>query len=101
MSESPTPSTSTTISADLAAAAERRLQQRQASSTSELQFTGPEHEQRQKFRRLIDPGILRPNAEAQALASLKVAALGINSWCHHFYIALNVDIIDHLRKSLA
>ncbi|KAJ7904549.1 hypothetical protein B0H14DRAFT_2663424 [Mycena olivaceomarginata] len=71
MSESPTPSTSTTISADLAAAAERRLQQRQASSTSELQFAGPEHEQRQKFRRLIDPGILRPNAEAQALASLK------------------------------
>ncbi|KAJ7368337.1 hypothetical protein DFH08DRAFT_22961 [Mycena albidolilacea] len=71
MSESPTPSTSTTISADLAAAAERRLQQRQASSTSELQFAGPEHEQRQKFRRLLDPGILRPNAEAQALASLK------------------------------
>ncbi|KAJ6515862.1 hypothetical protein C8R45DRAFT_1087008 [Mycena sanguinolenta] len=66
------PSTSATISgADLAAAAERRLQQRQAAPSAELQFTGAEHELRQKFRRLIDPGILRPNAEAQALASLK------------------------------
>ncbi|KAF8195857.1 hypothetical protein K438DRAFT_2017104 [Mycena galopus ATCC 62051] len=66
------PSTSTTISpADLAAAAERRLQQNQRPSASELQFTGAEHELRQKFRRLIDPGILRPNADAQALASLK------------------------------
>ncbi|KAJ7781208.1 hypothetical protein B0H16DRAFT_1497439 [Mycena metata] len=66
------PTTSATISpADLAAAAERRLQQSQGPSASELQFTGADHELRQKFRRLIDPGILRRNPENQALASLK------------------------------
>ncbi|KAJ7682770.1 hypothetical protein DFH06DRAFT_1464410 [Mycena polygramma] len=66
------PSTSATISAaDRAAAAERRLQQHQGPSASELQFSGAEHDLRQKFRRLIDPGILRPNAKDQALASLK------------------------------
>jgi len=66
------PPTSPTISAsDLAAAAERRLQQHRGPSASELQFSGAEHELRQKFRRLIDPGILRPNAKDQALASLK------------------------------
>ncbi|KAJ7507845.1 hypothetical protein B0H11DRAFT_2185404 [Mycena galericulata] len=58
-------------STNLAAAAERRLQQHQGPPPSELQFSGPEHELRQKFRRLIDPGILRPNPAAQALASLK------------------------------
>lgn len=31
-----------------------------------------EHEQRQMFRRLIDPGIYRPNSKETALASLKV-----------------------------
>ncbi|KAJ7047338.1 hypothetical protein C8F04DRAFT_1058469 [Mycena alexandri] len=67
------PTTPATISpSDLAAAAERRLQQGQGPSASELQFTGADHELRQKFRRLIDPGILRRNAENQALASLKI-----------------------------
>ncbi|KAJ7276434.1 hypothetical protein B0H12DRAFT_1085423 [Mycena haematopus] len=79
------PSTSITISgSDLAAAAERRLQQRQAPSASELQFTGAEHELRQKFRRLIDPGILRPNAEAQALASLKTLLTISENLLHDF-----------------
>ncbi|KAJ7179107.1 hypothetical protein C8R46DRAFT_1072462 [Mycena filopes] len=67
------PSAPTTISAsDLAAAAERRLQQHQGPSASEVQFSGANHDLRQKFRRLIDPGILRPNPKAQALASLKM-----------------------------
>ncbi|KAK7054274.1 PUB domain-containing protein [Favolaschia claudopus] len=65
------PSSSNIAAADLAAAAERRLQQRQAASPSELQFSGAEHDLRQKFRRLIQPGILGRNADAQALASLK------------------------------
>ncbi|KAJ7498889.1 hypothetical protein FB451DRAFT_13759 [Mycena latifolia] len=70
MSNSPA---STSISgSELAAAAERRLQQRQAPSPSELQFSGAEHDLRQKFRRMIDPGILRPNPKQQALESLKV-----------------------------
>ncbi|KAM6495856.1 hypothetical protein JOM56_008562 [Amanita muscaria] len=30
-----------------------------------------DHERRQKFRRLIDPGIIRPNSKEQAMASLK------------------------------
>ncbi|KAJ7771404.1 hypothetical protein DFH07DRAFT_228844 [Mycena maculata] len=68
---SPPPAPASISGSDLAAAAERRLQQQQGPSASELQFTGPEHDLRQKFRRLIDPGILRPNPEAQALASLK------------------------------
>ncbi|KAJ7700129.1 hypothetical protein B0H17DRAFT_901028, partial [Mycena rosella] len=59
----------------LAAAAERRLRQHQGPSPSELQFSGAEHDLRQKFRRLIDPGILRPNAKEQALASLKTLLL--------------------------
>ncbi|KAJ6539379.1 hypothetical protein B0H19DRAFT_1178767 [Mycena capillaripes] len=66
------PSTSAPISAsDLAAAAERRIQQRLGPPASDLPFSGPEHDLRQKFRRLIDPGILRPNPQAQALTSLK------------------------------
>ncbi|KAJ7095419.1 hypothetical protein B0H15DRAFT_112395 [Mycena belliarum] len=62
-------------SSDLAAAAERRLQQQQGPSPLELQFSGAEHDLRQKFRRLIDPGILRPNPKAQALQSLKTLLL--------------------------
>ncbi|CAK5275540.1 unnamed protein product [Mycena citricolor] len=56
------------------AAVERRLAQQQAAAANsdELLFSGAEHDLRQKFRRLIDPGILRPNAEAQAAASLKI-----------------------------
>ncbi|TFK75875.1 hypothetical protein BDN72DRAFT_831312 [Pluteus cervinus] len=55
--------------AALAAAAERRIQ------TLPLQQTAAqlaaEHDTRQKFRRLIDPGIIRPNAKDQAMSSLK------------------------------
>jgi hypothetical protein len=59
------------ISSDaLAAAAERRACQLPAHlSAAQLAAA---HERRQAFRRLIDPGILRPNSKEQAMASLKV-----------------------------
>ncbi|KAG2348943.1 hypothetical protein BDR05DRAFT_856655, partial [Suillus weaverae] len=54
----------------LAAAAQRRnVSTGQAISSSELLL---QHEQRQKFRRLIDPGISRPNSQEAAMASLKI-----------------------------
>lgn len=62
---------SSSISSDaLAAAAERRTRLLHPQ-TSAAQLAA-EHEKRQTFRRLIDPGILRPNAKEQAMASLKV-----------------------------
>lgn len=54
----------------LAAAVERRTRQLPAQpSAAQL---AAEHERRQAFRRLIDPGIVRPNTKEQAAASLKV-----------------------------
>lgn len=38
-----------------------------------------EHEKRQHFRRLIDPGIVRPNSKQVAMDSLKASTLPI---CH-------------------
>ncbi|KAG6916286.1 hypothetical protein DXG01_007527 [Tephrocybe rancida] len=65
---SPEPSPS--ISADaLAAAAERRTSQLPAQPSAAQMAA--EHERRQAFRRLIDPGIVRPNSKEQAVASLK------------------------------
>ncbi|KAG2077383.1 hypothetical protein BDR04DRAFT_1043346 [Suillus decipiens] len=58
----------------LAAAAQRRnvtIGQASQLSSSELLR---QHEQRQKFRRLIDPGISRPNSQEAAMASLKVCS---------------------------
>jgi len=52
----------------LATAAQRRAES--AQPTSEAQ-QHQEYELRQKFRRLIDPGILRPNSKDVAMASLK------------------------------
>ncbi|KAG6844913.1 hypothetical protein H0H87_002612 [Tephrocybe sp. NHM501043] len=61
---------SPSISADaLAAAAERRA--RQVSAQPSAVQMAAEHERRQAFRRLIDPGIVRPNSKEQAIASLK------------------------------
>lgn len=53
-----------------AAAAERRIRQAQPQKTAAQQAAM--HERRQKFRRMIDPGIMRPNAHEQAVQSLKV-----------------------------
>ncbi|KAF5369925.1 hypothetical protein D9758_001015 [Tetrapyrgos nigripes] len=60
---------SASISDALAAAAERRTQSTsEGPSHAELMV---QHEKRQAFRRLIDPGIMRPNAEPQAYKSLE------------------------------
>jgi len=53
----------------LAAAAERRVSDVTRQKTTAQ--VASEYEKRQKFRRMIDPGIMRPNAEAQAHRSLK------------------------------
>jgi hypothetical protein len=54
---------------EIAAAAERRAQASPPTDhLTELEL----HEKRQHFRRLIDPGILRPNAKDVALSSLEV-----------------------------
>jgi len=71
MSESTSPARSPEIAADLlAAAAQRRTQQGADGSTGAQSMQ--EYEMRQAFRRLIDPGILRPNSKDVAMASLKV-----------------------------
>ena len=62
------------VSSDaLAAAAELRT--RQAVPQLTAAQMAAEHEKRQKFRRLLDPGITRPNSKEQALRSLKVGLL--------------------------
>ena len=59
------------VSSDaLAAAAELRT--RQAVPQLTAAQMAAEQEKRQKFRRLLDPGITRPNSKEQALRSLKV-----------------------------
>ena len=59
----------------IAAAAERRLRmQRVEASTSAQGYDAfdEHHEKRQEFRRLVDPGILRPNPRPLALEALEV-----------------------------
>ena len=66
----PTSARSPEITADvLAAAAQRRAQDANASPEGQ---SIQDYEMRQNFRRLIDPGILRPNSKDVATASLKV-----------------------------
>ncbi|KAG5722273.1 hypothetical protein E4T56_gene10012 [Termitomyces sp. T112] len=61
---------SDSVSSDaLAAAVERRTRQLPAQPSAAQMAV--EHERRQTFRRLIDPGIVRPNSKEQAAASLK------------------------------
>lgn len=55
----------------LAAAAERRSLQRPQTELTAAQLAA-EHDRRQTFRRLVDPGIMRPNPKDQAMKSLKV-----------------------------
>ena len=57
----------------IAAAAELRT--RQAVPQLSAAQMAAEHEKRQKFRRLLDPGITRPNSKEQALRSLKVGVV--------------------------
>lgn len=61
----------------LAAAAERRTRQVTPQlTTSQL---AAQHDKRQRFRRLIDPGITRPNSKDRAMSSLKVPEI---LWWH-------------------
>jgi len=53
-----------------AEAAERRIQQEAPLQTAAQ--IAAEHEKRLVFRRLLDPGIMRPNPYETAMASLKV-----------------------------
>lgn len=50
-----------------------------AAESSQAVFSGDEHDRRQKFRRLINPGITRPNSKETALAALKVSL--VSSQC--------------------
>ena len=65
---------------EMAAAIERRVQaerekaQADAAIKAQREFEQT-HDKRQEFRRLIDPGILRPNAHELAIESLIVAHL--------------------------
>lgn len=70
MSDSPAPVASPISYDALREAAERRAQQ-QPTQRSAAQLAA-EHERRQMFRRLLDPGITRPNSKEQAMASMKV-----------------------------
>ena len=61
----------------VAAAIERRLQaerEKAAAAAQSSMFDG-KHEKRQEFRRMIDPGILRPNPRPLALEALQVQLL--------------------------
>jgi len=69
-SATPPDSHSPSISSDaLADAAERRTRQLPLQQTAGQ--LAAEHDKKQKFRRLVDPGIFRPNSRDQALESLK------------------------------
>ncbi|KAF9055324.1 hypothetical protein BDZ89DRAFT_15394 [Hymenopellis radicata] len=63
------PSTSYISPDTLAEAVERRT--RSLPPQKSAAQLAAEHERRQTFRRMIDPGIMRPNPKDQALASLK------------------------------
>jgi hypothetical protein len=60
-----------------AAAAAALLRASQAPAQKSAAQLSAEHDRRQTFRRMIDPGIVRPNSKEQASSSLKVKALSL------------------------
>jgi hypothetical protein len=87
-------------SSALAEAAERRTRQATPQLTSAQ--LAAKHERRQKFRRLVDPGITRPNPKDKAMSSLKV----YESLIHHDRRLLNaivfhVDFADDIGEPFA
>ncbi|KAL1680049.1 hypothetical protein EV122DRAFT_262995 [Schizophyllum commune] len=60
-----------TASPDAALAAVERRLQSVPHQPSAAQLAA-DHDKRQKMRRMIDPGIVRPNSKEQALASMKI-----------------------------
>jgi hypothetical protein len=73
MSSSPVSPPARVSNDALAAAAELRT--RRAAPQLTAAQKAVEHEKRQKFRRLLDPGITRPNSKEQALSSLRVSVV--------------------------
>lgn len=72
--DAPSSGSPVSVSSDaIAAAAELRT--RQAVPQLTAAQMAAEHEKRQKFRRLLDPGITRPNSKEQAFRSLKVGVV--------------------------
>lgn len=65
---------------EVAAAFERKLRRQREEEERKAAAEGGHvpfdhnHEKRQEFRRLIDPGIMRPNARPVALEALEVSA---------------------------
>ena len=60
------------LRSELALAAERRTDAQQETKAEELKRLAHEHDVKQTFRRLIDPGIMRPNNRDHALEAMKV-----------------------------
>ncbi|KAF5363787.1 hypothetical protein D9756_000414 [Leucocoprinus leucothites] len=71
MSSSPPQSPENRSVSTNAAAAAALARARQAPTQKPAAQLAAEHDQRQTFRRLIDPGIIRPNSKEQAMSSLK------------------------------
>lgn len=94
---SPDPQTASVSNDALAAAAELRT--RQAAPQLTAAQMAAEHEKRQKFRRLLDPGITRPNSKEQALSSLKVFYLCFSVWQSHKFVKCLLDSAGHNRES--
>lgn len=83
----PTPDMSPPSTSEVADAFERRLRQqreeREAQARAQAQAYAAfdeDHARRQEFRRLVDPGILRPNPRPLALEALQVRARTRDSW---------------------
>ena len=95
-STSPSSVRSHEIPADLLAAAAQRRAHQDANVTQSMQ----EYEMRQAFRRLIDPGILRPNSKDVATASLKVLrqASIFNKFPIRTSFCFILDTVDHIRE---
>jgi hypothetical protein len=101
MSEESSASTSAhspELAADLLAAAAQRRRQ-DANASNEAQNI-QEYEMRQAFRRLIDPGILRPNSKDVATTSLKVFGQPLQ-FLYPRLIIFFLDFVDHIPEPAA
>ena len=80
----------------VAAAFEKRLQAEReraaaaaASAVNSSKTFDSDHEKRQEFRRMVDPGILRPNPRDAALESLQVRTAPVpleSKWIDNTYL---------------
>lgn len=76
--DSRTRATSVSLSA-AAEAAQRRLQSPATKAPNAKEQFAQERDKRQKFRRLIDPGIIRPNSKEVASLVLQVRLYSVAS----------------------